>query len=73
MHEAAFRLCPKRSLVTHLHGTELRMLDRIERLDAVAVALDTSLEGLAAAAGRVRRRTTADCLKGSASCCSRRI
>jgi hypothetical protein len=29
MHEAAFRLCPKRSLVTHLHGTELRMLDRI--------------------------------------------
>ncbi len=51
MHEAAFRLCPKRSLVTHLHGTELRMLDRIERLDAVAVALDTSLEGLAAAVG----------------------
>ena len=39
-------------LVTHLHGTELRMLDRIERLDAVAVALDTSLDQLAVAATR---------------------
>ena len=48
MHEAAARLCPERPLVTHLHGTELKMLDRIERLDAVAVALDTSLDRLAA-------------------------
>ncbi len=48
MHEAAARLWPQRSLVTHLHGTELRMLDRIERLDAAAVALGTSLKRLPA-------------------------
>ena len=49
MHEAAARLWPQRRLVTHLHGTELRMLDRIERLDAAAAALGTSLQGLGAA------------------------
>lgn len=49
MHEAAARLWPQRSLVTHLHGTELRMLDHIERLDAAAAALGTSLQGLGAA------------------------
>jgi D-inositol-3-phosphate glycosyltransferase len=49
MHEAAARLWPQRSVVTHLHGTELRMLDRIARLDAAAVTLGTSLQGLAAA------------------------
>ena len=56
MHEAVARLWPQRTLVTHLHGTELKLLDRVERLDAVAVALDTSLEGLAAAveSGEVR-------------------
>jgi hypothetical protein len=49
MHEAAARLWPERALVTHLHGTDLKMLDRVERLDAVAVALDTGLDRLAAA------------------------
>jgi glycosyltransferase involved in cell wall biosynthesis len=49
MHEAAARLWPDRALVTHLHGTELKMLDRVERLDAVAVALDSGLDRLAAA------------------------
>jgi glycosyltransferase involved in cell wall biosynthesis len=49
MHEAAARLWPDRPLVTHLHGTELKMLDRIERLDAAAIALGTSLDRLAAA------------------------
>jgi D-inositol-3-phosphate glycosyltransferase len=34
MHEAVARLWPGRPLVTHLHGTELKMLDTIERLDA---------------------------------------
>ena len=34
MHEAAARLWPERALVTHLHGTDLKMLDRVERLDA---------------------------------------
>ena len=49
MHEAVARLWPDRAVVTHLHGTELRMLDRIGRLDAAAVALGTNLAGLAAA------------------------
>ncbi len=48
MHEAAARLWPDRAVITHLHGTELRMLDRIGRLDAAAVALGTSLQGLEA-------------------------
>ncbi|MGH3063116.1 MAG: glycosyltransferase family 4 protein, partial [Gaiellaceae bacterium] len=47
MHEAAARLWPERALVTHLHGTDLKMLDRVGRLDAVAVALDTGLDRLA--------------------------
>ena len=49
MHDAAARRFPERPLVTHLHGTELKMLDRIDRLDAVALALDTSLDQLAVA------------------------
>ena len=49
MHEAAARLWPERALVTHLHGTDLKMLDRVGRLDAVAVALDAGLDRLAAA------------------------
>ena len=49
MHEAAARLWPERALVTHLHGTDLKMLDRVERLDAAAVALGTDLDRLAAA------------------------
>ncbi len=53
MHEAAARLWPQRSLITHLHGTELRMLDRIARLEAAAVALGTSFVGLPLAAGCV--------------------
>jgi D-inositol-3-phosphate glycosyltransferase len=48
LHDAAARRCPERPVVTHLHGTELKMLDRIDRLDAVAHALDTSLDRLAA-------------------------
>ena len=51
MHEAVARRWPERPLVTHLHGTDLKMLARIERLDAAADALGTSLEGLAAAGG----------------------
>ena len=47
MHEAAARLWPERAVVTHLHGTDLKMLDRVGRLDAVAVALDTGLDRLA--------------------------
>ncbi|TMK59215.1 MAG: hypothetical protein E6G60_15015 [Actinobacteria bacterium] len=49
MHDAAARLWPERALVTHLHGTELKMLHRVKCLDGVAVALDTGLDRLAAA------------------------
>jgi D-inositol-3-phosphate glycosyltransferase len=34
MHEAVAQLWPDRPLVTHLHGTELKLLDRIRRADA---------------------------------------
>jgi D-inositol-3-phosphate glycosyltransferase len=51
MHEALARRWPDAPLVTHLHGTDLKMLARIERLDAVAATLGTSLEGLAASGG----------------------
>jgi glycosyltransferase involved in cell wall biosynthesis len=50
MHEAVARLWPERPLVTHLHGTDLKMLDRVERLDAVAGTLGTSLDRLVGAA-----------------------
>ncbi|MGE5273978.1 MAG: glycosyltransferase family 4 protein [Verrucomicrobiota bacterium] len=46
MHDAVARLCPERPVFTHLHGTELKMLDRIDRLDAVALELGTSLDRL---------------------------
>ena len=49
MHEAVARLWPERPLVTHLHGTDLKMLDRVERLDAVAGTLGTSLDRLVGA------------------------
>ena len=45
IHEAAARLLPEVPLVTHLHGTELKMLDRIERLSRIAEALGTDLAG----------------------------
>ena len=53
IHEAAARVLPGIPLVTHLHGTELKMIDRIERLTQVANALGTDLGGMAdlAAAG----------------------
>ena len=48
MHEARrSAVAEKRALVTHLHGTDLKMLDRVGRLGAVAVALDTGLGRLA--------------------------
>ena len=73
MHEAAARLWPERALVTHLHGTDLKMLDRVGRLDAVAVALDTGRTGLRTSSSQVGCRTTIDCLKRTASCCGRQI
>ena len=47
IHEAVQRRWPGRPIVTHIHGTELKMLDRIARLTEVAEALDTTLAGMA--------------------------
>jgi glycosyltransferase involved in cell wall biosynthesis len=38
---------PGRPVLTHLHGTELKMIDRIDRLADLAAALDTTLAGMA--------------------------
>jgi len=50
MHEAAARVLPRTPLVTHLHGTELKMIDRVARLTAIARCLDTDLAGMASRA-----------------------
>ena len=47
LHEAAGRVLGSLPLVTHLHGTELKMADRIVRLSAIAAALGTDLAGMA--------------------------
>ena len=47
LHEAVRRIWPERPLVTHLHGTEMKMLDRIERLSSIAEALGMDLPGMA--------------------------
>jgi D-inositol-3-phosphate glycosyltransferase len=54
MHDAAARRFPDRPLVTHLHGTDLKMLDRVDRLERIASTLETDLDGLATAASRSR-------------------
>ena len=52
IHEAAARVLPGIPVVTHLHGTELKMIDRAERLRTLAQGLRTDLPGLADAAER---------------------
>ena len=47
IHAAAARVFGELPRVTHLHGTELKMLDRIERLSAIARALGSDLAGMA--------------------------
>lgn len=47
IHEAAGRAFPDVPLITHLHGTELKMADRILRLTAIAATLGTDLAGMA--------------------------
>ena len=47
LQEAFARIAPGAPLVTHLHGTEMKMIDRIDRLAEVAGALDTDLAGMA--------------------------
>ncbi len=47
LHDVVARRWPGRPLVTHLHGTELKMLDGVARRRAVATALGTDLAGMA--------------------------
>jgi D-inositol-3-phosphate glycosyltransferase len=47
LHEAVQRTWPEHPLVTHLHGTEIKMLDRIERLSWIAASLGLDLPGMA--------------------------
>jgi glycosyltransferase involved in cell wall biosynthesis len=47
LHEAAEALFPDVPLVTHLHGTEILLLEQIDRLTAIARAFGTDLAGMA--------------------------
>ena len=47
IHDAAAALFPDTPLVTHLHGTEILMLEQIDRLSAIARLLGTDLAGMA--------------------------
>ena len=52
IHEAAARALPELAVVTHLHGTELKMIDRAGRLTEIATGLGTDLPGMADLAAR---------------------
>ncbi len=47
LHEGLARVAPGAPLVTHLHGTELKMIDRVDRLAELARAQGTDLPGMA--------------------------
>ncbi|MGH2979762.1 MAG: glycosyltransferase family 4 protein [Solirubrobacterales bacterium] len=47
LHEAAAELFAGTPLVTHLHGTEILLLEQIDRLSAIAHSLGTDLAGMA--------------------------
>jgi glycosyltransferase involved in cell wall biosynthesis len=47
LHEAAATLFAGTPLVTHLHGTEILLLEQIDRLSAIASSLGTDLAGMA--------------------------
>jgi len=47
LQEAFARARPGVPMITHLHGTDLKMIDRIDRLVAVAGQLETDLAGMA--------------------------
>jgi D-inositol-3-phosphate glycosyltransferase len=51
MHEAVARRFPQVPLVTHLHGTEILLLEHIDRLREIAGILETDLAGMAAPGG----------------------
>jgi glycosyltransferase involved in cell wall biosynthesis len=47
LHEAAAALHPDVPVVTHLHGTEILLLEQIDRLAVIARSLGTDLAGMA--------------------------
>jgi len=47
LQEAFGRVAPDVPLVTHLHGTDMKMIDRIDRLEALAKLHGTDLAGMA--------------------------
>jgi glycosyltransferase involved in cell wall biosynthesis len=47
LHEAATKLFGDTPLVTHLHGTEILLLEQIDHLAAIARSLGTDLAGMA--------------------------
>ncbi len=47
LHEALARVAPGAPLVTHLHGTEMKMIDRVDRLAQLARGQGTDLAGMA--------------------------
>ncbi len=51
VHDAVAALWPDRPVVSHLHGTELKMLDEIRSLEQISRCLDTDLGSLAARGG----------------------
>jgi glycosyltransferase involved in cell wall biosynthesis len=55
IHEAVARRFPGMPIVTHLHGTEVLLLDHIDRLRGLAGVLGRDLAGMAEAAGRAAR------------------
>ena len=57
IHDAATALFPDTPLVTHLHGTEILMMEQIDRLSAIARLLGTDLAGMAGGRRPTGRRT----------------
>lgn len=51
LQAAVERRWPERPVITHLHGTELKMIDRIVQLTDISQALGTDLAGMADLAG----------------------
>jgi hypothetical protein len=72
MHDAAARLWHDRTLVTRLHGIELKVLDRVEGVDAVVKRCTGASTRLRPLSSRGEVAPTAACLKRTASCCGGR-
>jgi glycosyltransferase involved in cell wall biosynthesis len=60
IHESVARRFPGLPIVTHLHGTEVLLLDHIDRLRGLAGTLGTDLAGMAESAGRAARPAELD-------------